>query len=162
MAKLPTAFMPLSLGLESDFPKPQIPTHPQMHEVTEKELLAFLKNPCDLIGKQFELRDRRTQDDLFYEVVKLGVSKGKSHCFGVQFADCGGVVEMESDEMKMLLQESYQVDNWITCNAELKNVRHVEIGVIEIIHVHRPASKLYMQTAVLLSLLAQLPPKDIC
>ena len=80
-----------------------------MHKVTEKELLAFLKNPCDLIRKQFELR--RKQDDLFYEVVKLGVSKGMSHCFGVQFADCVSAVEMESDEMRMLLQESYQVDN---------------------------------------------------
>lgn len=82
-----------------------------MHKVTKEELLVFFKSPFDLIGKQFVSKGERKQDDdLFYEVVKFEASKGKSHCFGVQFAGCVSAVEMESDEMRVLLQESYQVD----------------------------------------------------
>ena len=110
MAELPTVLMPPSLRPEPDFPELKIPTCPQMHRVTEEKLLVFLKNPFDLIGKQFVLKGERKQDDLFYEVVRFGVSKGKSHCFGVQFAGCVSAVEMESDEMGMLLQESCQID----------------------------------------------------
>ena len=67
MAKLPTVFMPPSLKPEPNFPELQIPTPLQMHKVTEEELLVFIKNPFDLIGKQFALEDERKQDDLFYE-----------------------------------------------------------------------------------------------
>jgi len=84
--------MPPSLRPESDFPQLQISTHPQMHGVTEKELLAFLKNPCDLIGKQFELRGGR-KHDLFYKVVKLNLSyprldARKGTLFGYAYHRC--------------------------------------------------------------------------
>lgn len=107
MAKLATVFAPQVLKPEPDFPELQIPTSPQTHQVAEKELLFFLNNPFELIGKQFALK----QDNLLYEVVKFEASKGKSHRFGVQFAGCVSAVEMESDEMRILLQESYQVDD---------------------------------------------------
>jgi hypothetical protein len=111
MAELPTVFMPPSLRPKPIFPELKVPTLRQMHRVTEEKLLVFLKNPFDLTGKQFVLKGERKQDDLFYEVVEFAVSKGKSHCFGVQFAGCVSAVEMESDEMRVLLQESYQIDH---------------------------------------------------
>lgn len=50
------------------------------------------------------------QDDLHYEVVKFGTSKGKTHCYGVQYADCVSAVEMDAGELRMHLQESYLID----------------------------------------------------
>ena len=84
----------------------------QMHRVTEKELQAFLKNPLDLLGKQFVLKVKGQKEDLLYEVVKFGASKGEGHRYGVQFSNCDGVsVEMDSDEMRKQLWESYLIDS---------------------------------------------------
>jgi len=43
-------FMPLPLRQEPDLPALQIYIPTQMHEVTEKEMQAFLKNPLELLG----------------------------------------------------------------------------------------------------------------
>lgn len=50
------------------------------------------------------------QDALQYKVIKFGGSKGKGHCYGVQYTDCVSVVEMDADELRMHLQESYLID----------------------------------------------------
>ena len=80
-----------------------------MHQLTQKKLRAFLKNPLDLLGKRFMLKGSR-RDDLQYEIVKFGTSKGKGHCYGVQYADCFSAVEMDADELKMHLEKSYLID----------------------------------------------------
>jgi len=96
---------------EPDLPALQdcIPT--QMHQVTESELEAFLKCPLDLIDKRFMMSNSGGQhDDSHYEVVNFGVSKGKGHYYGVQFVSCVSAIEMDADEMRALLQESFLIN----------------------------------------------------
>jgi hypothetical protein len=101
--------MPPPLRPEPDLPALQIYVATQMHRLTQKKLRAFLKNPLDLLGKRFMLKGSG-QDDLQYEIVKFGISKGRGYCYGVQYADCVSAVEMDGDELKMHLQESYLID----------------------------------------------------
>lgn len=63
-----------------------------MHQVGQKEMQAFLKNPFELLDKRFVLKGTG-QDDLHYEVVKVEISKGKGHGYGVQYADCVSAVQ---------------------------------------------------------------------
>lgn len=81
----------------------------RLHWLTQKKLQAFLKNPLNLLGRQFLLKGSG-QDALQYKVIKFGASKGKGHCYGVQYTDCVSVVEMDADELRMHLQESYLID----------------------------------------------------
>ena len=110
-ANLPSVFMPPSLRPEADLPTLETHIRTQLHQITEEELRSFLKNPLDLLGKQFVLKAESEKDDLIYEVVKFGALKGKGHCYGVQFADCVSSVEMDSDEMVEHLRGSYLIDN---------------------------------------------------
>jgi hypothetical protein len=107
-ANLPTSFM-APFRPEPDLPALQNYVPTQVHRVTQEELRAFIKNPLDLLVKRFMLKGSG-QDDLHYEVVKFGTSKGKGHWYGVQFADCVSAVEMDADELGMHLQESCLID----------------------------------------------------
>ena len=101
--------MPPPLRPEPDLPALQTYVPTQMHRLTQKKLRAFLKHPLDLLGKRFMLKGSG-RDDLQYEIVQFRTSKGKGHCYGVQYAGCISAVEMDADELKMHLEESYLID----------------------------------------------------
>ena len=106
---MPNIFIP-PLRPEPDLPALQL-QNVQLCKITDEELQAFLQNPLDLLGRQFMLKGNEEENGLVYEVVKITASKEQGHIYGVQLADCVSAIEMDSDEMKGHLQESY------LCNA---------------------------------------------
>jgi len=108
--KLSPVDIPRPLVPEPALPVLQSRTPLRSHEVTDEELRTFVKNPLDLLGKQFILKTEGQKVDLLYEVVKAGTSKGKGNFYGVQYADCVNAIEMNSDEMMEILQESFLID----------------------------------------------------
>ncbi len=95
---------------EPDLPVLQNRTPVRSHKVTDTELQTFVKNPLNIFGKQFILKEEYEKGGLLYEVVKARASKANGNFYGVQYADCVSAVEMDSDEMMKHLQDSFLID----------------------------------------------------
>jgi hypothetical protein len=102
--------MPQTLMPGPALPALQLRTPNRSYKLITDELENFFRHPLDTLGTQFILKAEDPKDNLLYEVVKVGASKVKGQVFEVQYADCESAVEMDSVEMKNLLEASFLID----------------------------------------------------